>query len=71
VSASVSEADIGKIQPGQTVDFNVAAYPNRTFTGTVAAIEPAGTTTSTPATPASTIRVTAFEPPPPRPSPTL
>jgi RND family efflux transporter MFP subunit len=46
VSASVSEADIGKVQPGQKVNFTVTAYPNRTFSGTVVAIEPAGTTTS-------------------------
>jgi multidrug efflux pump subunit AcrA (membrane-fusion protein) len=42
----VSEADIGKIQTGQKANFTLTAYPNRTFTGTVAAIEPAGTTTS-------------------------
>jgi HlyD family secretion protein len=42
----VSEADIGKVQTGQKVNFNVTAFPSRTFTGTVAAIEPAGTTTS-------------------------
>jgi len=46
VSASVSEADIGKVQPGQKVNFSVTAYPSKTFTGTVAAIVPAGTTTS-------------------------
>src|SRR5207237_10032944 len=46
VSASVSEADIGKVQPGQKVNFSVTAYPGKTFTGTVAAIVPAGTTTS-------------------------
>ena len=46
MAASISEADIGKIQPGQKATFTLTAYPNRTFTGTVAAIEPAGTTTS-------------------------
>ena len=46
VSASVSEADIGKIQTGQKATFTVTAYPNQVFTGTVATIEPAGTTTS-------------------------
>ena len=30
----------------QKVNFAVAAYPTQTFTGTVAAVEPAGTTTS-------------------------
>jgi multidrug efflux pump subunit AcrA (membrane-fusion protein) len=46
VSASVSEADIGKVLPGQKVNFTVTAFPGKTFTGTVAAIVPAGTTTS-------------------------
>ena len=46
VSASISEADIGKIQPGQKATFTLTAFPNRTFTGTVASIQPAGTTTS-------------------------
>ncbi len=34
------------MQPGQKVNFSVTAYPGKTFTGTVAAIVPAGTTTS-------------------------
>ena len=46
ISASVSEADIGKVQPGQKVNFTLTAFPSRTFTGTVASIQPAGTTTS-------------------------
>src|ERR1051326_7801942 len=46
VSAAVSEADIGKVQPGQRVSFTVTAYPNRTFTGVVATVDPAGTTSS-------------------------
>ena len=46
ITAQVSEADIGKVQPGQKVNFSVTAYPGKTFTGTVAAIVPAGTTTS-------------------------
>ncbi|HEY2596299.1 MAG TPA: efflux RND transporter periplasmic adaptor subunit, partial [Chloroflexota bacterium] len=44
VAASVSEADIGKVQVGQKATFTLTAYPDQTFTGTVAAIEPAGTT---------------------------
>jgi membrane fusion protein (multidrug efflux system) len=32
---SVPEADAGKVQQGATVNFRVAAYPQRTFTGTV------------------------------------
>ncbi len=35
VWASVNEADIGNIQPGQTVSFTVDAYPGRTFRGKV------------------------------------
>ncbi len=35
VWASVNEADIGNIQPGQAVDFTVDAFPGRTFRGTV------------------------------------
>jgi len=46
ISASVSEADIGKIQAGQKVNFTITAFPGRSFTGTVAAVEPGGTTTS-------------------------
>ena len=34
------------MQPGQKVNFTLTAFPSRTFTGTVASIEPAGTTTS-------------------------
>jgi multidrug efflux pump subunit AcrA (membrane-fusion protein) len=46
VQAQISEADIGKVQPGQKATFTVTAYPNRTFSGTVASIQPSGTTTS-------------------------
>src|SRR5262249_9007716 len=46
VSASVSEADIGKVQPRQKVNFSLTADPSQTLTGTVASITPAGTTTS-------------------------
>jgi multidrug efflux pump subunit AcrA (membrane-fusion protein) len=42
----VSEADIGKLQAGQNVNFTLTAYPNQTFTGTVATIEPSGQTSS-------------------------
>ena len=35
VWASVNEADIGNIHPGQDVTFTVDAYPNRVFHGTV------------------------------------
>src|SRR5262249_15415064 len=46
VQAQISEADIGKIQPGQEANFTLTASPGRTFTGTVASIQPSGTTTS-------------------------
>lgn len=35
INASVPEADIGPVTVGQKVTFNVDAYPNNTFTGTV------------------------------------
>jgi HlyD family secretion protein len=35
VDTSVSEADIGRLQPGQRVTFTVDAYPNSPFTGRV------------------------------------
>src|SRR5262249_8154275 len=46
VTAQISEADIGKIRPGQKVSFTVSAFPGRTFTGSVARIEPIGQTVS-------------------------
>ena len=46
VSAQVSEADVGRVRPGQSVNFTVSAFPGRTFTGKVARIDPIGTTTS-------------------------
>lgn len=38
VNASIDEADIGRISPGQTVTFKVDAYPNETFKGTVSQV---------------------------------
>src|SRR5215208_513584 len=35
VNASVDESDIGQIQPGQRVSFQVDAYPDQVFTGSV------------------------------------
>jgi HlyD family secretion protein len=35
VNASVDESDIGRIEPGQRVEFRVDAYPDEAFTGTV------------------------------------
>jgi HlyD family secretion protein len=38
VKASISEADVGNIQAGQTVTFQVDAFPGQTFTGTVSQV---------------------------------
>ena len=35
VIANIDEADVGRMRPGQHVNFRVDAYPNDTFTGTV------------------------------------
>lgn len=35
VNASIDEADIGRVRPGQDVTFRVDAYPERTFSGRV------------------------------------
>ena len=35
IAANVDESDIGQIKEGQTVNFTVQAYPEKTFTGTV------------------------------------
>jgi HlyD family secretion protein len=40
VWASVNEADVGSIRPGQSVKFTVEAYAGRTFRGTVAPDQP-------------------------------
>jgi RND family efflux transporter MFP subunit len=46
ISAQVSEADIGRVHPGQPATFTVSAYPGHTFSGAVATIEPSGQVTS-------------------------
>ncbi|HZR23462.1 MAG TPA: efflux RND transporter periplasmic adaptor subunit [Vicinamibacterales bacterium] len=38
VNASIDEADVGRIRPGQHVTFHVDAYPTDTFEGTVSQI---------------------------------
>jgi HlyD family secretion protein len=38
IDASVAEGDVGELQDGQVVNFNVDAYPYRTFHGTVAQV---------------------------------
>lgn len=40
VWASVNEADIGNVKPGQAVTFTVDAFPDRVFKGVVAADQP-------------------------------
>ena len=44
ISAAVSEADVGQVRAGQTVDFTVDAFPDETFHGTVTQIRKAPTT---------------------------
>jgi HlyD family secretion protein len=46
VTVQVNEADIGKVQVGDPVTFRVSAFPNRTFSGKVLTIQPAGTVIS-------------------------
>jgi HlyD family secretion protein len=41
VETFVDEADIGAVQPGQSVSFTVAAFPGMEFTGTVAQVRKA------------------------------
>jgi len=44
VQAAVAEADIGRVVKGQTVLFEVDAFPGETFTGTVSQVRLASTT---------------------------
>jgi HlyD family secretion protein len=45
ISASVSEADIGQVKDGQTVDFTVDAFPDEVFHGKVTQVRKSPTTT--------------------------
>lgn len=45
ISATVSEADIGRVKDGQPVDFTVDAFPDDVFHGTVTQVRKAPTTT--------------------------
>ena len=45
ISASVSEADIGQVKEAQSVDFNVDAFPDEVFHGTVTQVRKSPTTT--------------------------
>ena len=42
VTAQVNESDIGRVQIGQPITFTVDAFPNQTFNGKVAIIQPLG-----------------------------
>jgi len=42
VTAQVNESDIGRVQIGQPINFTVDAYPNQTFSGKVAILQPLG-----------------------------
>ena len=44
IDTAVDEADIGGVKDGQSVDFTVDAYPNRTFQGIVTQVRNAPTT---------------------------
>jgi len=46
IEADVDEADIGKVQHGQLVRFQVDAYPDRRFSGEVAQVRKAATNTN-------------------------
>jgi HlyD family secretion protein len=46
VTAQVNEADIGKTQVGQKVEFTVNSYSNKTFTGQLSSISPQAYTSS-------------------------
>ena len=46
IEADVDEADIGKLAEGQSVRFQVDAYPNRQFLGTVSQVRKAATNVS-------------------------
>jgi HlyD family secretion protein len=45
IQADVSEADIGQVKDGQTVDFTVDAFPDDVFHGTVTQVRKSPTTT--------------------------
>ncbi|OPY58466.1 MAG: Macrolide export protein MacA [Pelotomaculum sp. PtaU1.Bin035] len=46
VKAQVNEADIGRTEVGQAVEFTVNSFPSKTFTGKVSAISPQANTVS-------------------------
>lgn len=46
IDTTVNEADVGSIKPGQSATFTVAAFPNRTYRGTVKQVRLNATSTS-------------------------
>jgi HlyD family secretion protein len=58
IDANVDEADIGGVKEGQSVDFTVDAYPNRTFHGAVTQVRNAPTTVNNVVTYDAVISVT-------------
>lgn len=46
VKAQVNEADIGRLDVGQRVEFTVNSFPNKTFTGRVSSVSPQAYTES-------------------------
>ena len=46
IEVNISEADISKIKEGQDVNFNIDAYPDKTFRGKVSQVRNAATTIS-------------------------
>jgi len=46
ITATVSEADIGQVKEGQSVEFGVDAFPDEVFQGTVTQVRKAPTTTA-------------------------
>lgn len=58
INAAVSEADVGGVIEGQTVEFNVDAYPTRTFHGQVTQVRNSPTTVNNVVTYDAVISVT-------------
>ena len=58
IDAAVSEADVGGVSEGQTVDFTVDAYPTRTFHGQVTQVRNSPTTVNNVVTYDAVISVT-------------
>ena len=44
IAANIDETDVGRIKPGQRINFTVTAYPGRTFEGNVKQVRLGSTT---------------------------